>query len=406
MSPTAIDPKASRLPSLTGIRFLAAFLVFICHVSLQKFFQSAATNNALIHVGLDFGWLGVEFFFILSGFVLTWSARPHDTPRRFWRRRLTKIYPNHFASWAVAIVLALVAGTAVTVPKMMPSLFLVHAWFPNNEVLSSINLPSWSLSCELLFYLSFPWLLHWVRKIPEERLWLSVGAVFAAIIALAVIATLAFPSTPHLSPFNMGFTQHWFVYQFPPARVLDFLLGIIMARIVITGRWIPMSLLAASMFLVAGCVVQHLLALTVYATTVPIVLPLALVIAAGAVGDVHGQASPFRAKTVIWLGEVSFALYMIHYLVLQFGHIALGGVHRTWAPTIVIGIALLLLGVSLAAAWLMYTFVEEPAMRHWSRPRIHPDQAATSRPPPVLEPREDTAPWPENRRHLASGRRH
>ena len=179
-----------------------------------------------------------------------------------------------------------------------------------------------------------------------------------------------------------------------------------MARIVIAGRWIPISLPAASISLVAGCVVQHLLALTVYATTVPIVLPLALVIAAGAVADVHRRPSPFRTKTAVWLGEISFALYMIHYLVLQFGHVFLGGAHRTWNPVTVIGIALMLLAVSLVAAWLIYTFVEGPAMRLWSRPRTHFEQAATSWPPPIPEPREDAGQWPEKPSYLPNGRLH
>ncbi len=44
-----------------------------------------------------------SFFFILSGFVLTWSLRPTDTAARFWQRRVARIYPNHAAIWLAAL---------------------------------------------------------------------------------------------------------------------------------------------------------------------------------------------------------------------------------------------------------------------------------------------------------------
>ncbi len=77
----------------------------------------------------------------------------------------------------------------------VPSLFLIQAWFPAEDVFFGTNGPSWSLAAELLFYLSFPWLARWVRAIPERRLWLCAGLLFAGTVLVA----LASPTAAHRS---------------------------------------------------------------------------------------------------------------------------------------------------------------------------------------------------------------
>ncbi|WP_236792326.1 acyltransferase [Amycolatopsis sp. GM8] len=349
------------------MRFIAAFMVFACHACSMAYFH-ADVDAALLPYVFGSGWSGVEFFFILSGFVLTWSARDDDQLRRFWRRRFVKIYPNHLLTWAVAVVLALWAGEAVTTGRVLPSLFLVHTWFPDLTVITSINVPSWSLSCELLFYLSFPLLLRLVRKIRPNRLWLCAGVVAATIMILPLFADYLLPGTPTLPGQHMSLVQNWFLVSFPPVRVLDFTLGILMARIVQTGKWIRLPMSAAVLLLVVGCVFEVLLFPTVYGLTAPVVIPLALVIAAGATADVERKPSLVRGKVMVWLGEISFAMYLVHFLVLKYVHDALGA-DRTWDTPIAVLIIVGLLGLTIFISWLMYTFVERPSMRRWSRPR-------------------------------------
>jgi peptidoglycan/LPS O-acetylase OafA/YrhL len=94
------------------MRFIAALMVFAFHVSLEGVFADKPVGDGYYTAVNKFGFAGVSFFFILSGFVLTWSARETDTARRFWRRRLVKIYPNHVVTWAAAAVLMLALGPA------------------------------------------------------------------------------------------------------------------------------------------------------------------------------------------------------------------------------------------------------------------------------------------------------
>lgn len=105
--PTGTLPvTARRLDALTGLRFYAALLVFAFHISLSRFY----IGNPDIVEPLQFilkngGWFGVTFFFILSGFVLMWSARAGDTPGRFIWRRIAKIVPNHAVTFVIALAI-------------------------------------------------------------------------------------------------------------------------------------------------------------------------------------------------------------------------------------------------------------------------------------------------------------
>jgi peptidoglycan/LPS O-acetylase OafA/YrhL len=89
----------------------------------------------------------------------------------------------------------------------------------------------------------------------------------------------------------------------------------------------------------------------------------------------------------VWLGGISYAFYLVHYLVLDYGHIPIGAT-RTWPVPAALGILAVMLAVATTAAWLLTRLVEEPAMRRWARPRARP---AIPREPTVASP----APSPE-----------
>src|SRR4051794_4005435 len=133
----------SRLPSLTGMRWVAAVLVFGEHI-LEKYLAPHFAVSQVVESGswrlLKFaGAWGVTFFFMLSGFVLAWSARPGDRKLDFWRRRLAKIYPNHLVTMVVAVLLALAVGIGVTPGQLVAHLTLTQAWLPDSGVLFALN---------------------------------------------------------------------------------------------------------------------------------------------------------------------------------------------------------------------------------------------------------------------------
>src|SRR5919205_2887395 len=105
-----MPPPSSRLPTLTGLRFVAAAVVFANHAGLESVFASDIANFLLTGVTASAAEGAVAFFFMLSGFVLTWSDRPGDRPARFWRRRAVKVLPNHVVTWTAGLALMLLAG--------------------------------------------------------------------------------------------------------------------------------------------------------------------------------------------------------------------------------------------------------------------------------------------------------
>jgi peptidoglycan/LPS O-acetylase OafA/YrhL len=106
------------------------------------------------------------------------------------------------------------------------------------------------------------------------------------------------------------------------------------------------------------------------------VVPLALLIPAVAAADLRGARSILRSRALIWLGEVSFAFYLVHQLAIRFVDRAAGDWLWSHAHPLVVG--LLVLGLSLVASWALYRVVEVPMMA-----RLAGSPAAKPQPEPA-----------------------
>jgi peptidoglycan/LPS O-acetylase OafA/YrhL len=358
----------SRLPTLTGMRFIAAAMVFFFHVDPEHLFSDPGVQSTYSSIVYHGGWAGVGFFFVLSGFVLTWVARPTDRTGSFYRRRLLKIFPNHIVTYVAAVILIVfVSGLSINGGTALANFFLIHAWFPDLAVRISVNDVTWSLSCELLYYLAFPLLYLLVKRIRPERLWMwATGVAAVAVVGVPLIATLL-PKTPFIPPLGLSYSQFWFILQFPPVRALEFLFGMILARYVMSGRRLPLGFGGSVALAVAAYALAPLFP-PVFNVVAVLFIPMGLVVAAGAVADVEGKRTFLSSRTMVWLGEISFAFYLWHRLVLMYGHKAFGG--GTWSLPVVIALMALFFGVAVLLAALTFTFVERPIMQHFGRRRV------------------------------------
>ncbi|MEV7330490.1 acyltransferase [Micromonospora sp. NPDC093244] len=367
--PAAQPAPVTRLPSLTGLRWIAALLVFGFHAGTMRIIAEPdykAVVDALFTLGLS----GVQFFFVLSGFVLVWSARPGDSRRTFWRRRVAKIYPNHLVLWAAALLVAWWFADPVLPAVALENLLLLQAWDPRPGWFYSINTVSWSLSCEFFFYLCLPLVLPLLRRARPALLWTLVVALPLLILAL-------WPAQ-HLVPED---SRWWFTQIFPPARSLEFWLGAVAAELMRRGLWRGPGLTVASAIFVATWVAAAQWIRAELWTTLLAVAYL-LVITAAADADVRGRRSPWRSRPLVWLGEVSFAFYLVHVLVMtsvlrwtgDWGT-GFGG----WrGPAVVLGF----LSVNLVLAALLHRFVETPMMRRLAPSRrAHPSAVPRPRTP-------------------------
>lgn len=387
----AAPPSTSKLPSLTGLRFAAALFVFLYHTSLTlgpvpphgpiNPFADSGLNHAYAYVLNKGGYVGVSFFFVLSGFVLSWSARPGEGALAFIRRRLVKIYPTHVATWIIAMILFAAAVTPVA--SWLPNLLLLHAFSSEPATFTSVNPPSWSLSCELLFYLMFPLLIRPIRRIAESRLWFWAGAVVLGMLGVVLITQFVVPSVPD-SGFIPGISmkQFWSGYFFPPSRVFEFILGMLLARLVASGRFPRIGVAPAAGLLVLGYAGAPLLP-HVYGFSLATVIPIALLIGAAAVADTDGRATFLGSRPMQWLGERSFGFYMSQGIVLLYGR-ALVGDNEQYSTPVAIAVLVGFLVANLLAGWMLYSWVERPVMDRWGRRQApHAPAGAPSTPDPV-----------------------
>lgn len=344
-----------RLDSLTGMRFLAALLVVLSH----------ATKNFLPSGVADFfslGGVGVSFFFVLSGFVLTWSRKDDQRAGSFYRNRFARVYPLHILTWIAAGILIIASGGAVSPLVAAACALLVQAWIPVGSYYFGMNGPSWSLSCEAFFYALFPFIVGPLSSRKPRTLWLLACWGYVLVGALTIIMHVVLRHGPTVAV----------LYADPAYRLWEFALGIVLASLVRSGWRSPVSLriavgmAAASLVFLSGLNVAlltgplrglHLTGLPSDLASLVMVPFFALLIATGATGDLSARASIFRSNTMVKLGDASFALYISHLLVLE---LLRGAAPAQLAP--VYGFLLGSAGVvcSLVVAWLLHRFVERP----------------------------------------------
>lgn len=276
-----------------GLRGVAAILVVAYHIGARLHREPVAG-----------GYLAVDFFFILSGFVL---ARAYDArlaaglaPLRFVEMRIVRLYPL----FAVGLLLGLIAALAKIAVAAHPALTLPHVArdfgiealmlpSPFGMELFNLNSPAWSLLCELLINIAYAFILY--------RLDRRLLVVLASIGAVAMVA-----GALTVGDLNLGW--RWQSAAFGPARVtFGFITGMLIARSRASRRVTPLAFAAAAVLVVA-------LVVPVTAGARPwLDLAFALVVAPllirfGAAHEVPAAAHAWFA----WLGDISYPLYAIH----------------------------------------------------------------------------------------------
>ncbi len=351
-----------RLDSLTGLRFPAALAVLLFHSALPELplFADRGVQEGYYHWLSQAGGLGVTFFFLLSGFVLTWSASAGDRPASFYRRRFVKILPLYYVT-ALLAVLVMHAGS-VPWRDLASYLTMTQVWPPDYPLNFSVLAPGWSLATEAFFYLTFPLLVGLVVGRGTRRAATVLAVSVLAVVAVPLVATLLPEGSQRLSnePDVSGL-QYWFAYVLPLTRLPDFGVGMALA-VLVRGDALPRLSLRWSFAALAGAYVLALSAPVLLAQRAVLVVPCALIIAAAAQRDLAGRPSVWRARPLRWLGEVSFAFYLLHFIVLD----ALD-VHVLHGPTdsVAAAVAYLLGAVALTVlgAGALYHWVEMPLVR-------------------------------------------
>ncbi|GAB3834874.1 acyltransferase family protein [Dactylosporangium cerinum] len=363
----------ARIPALTGLRWWAALGVFLYHaVTLPGIFAPSATMKPIQFILAPAGSLGVSFFFVLSGFVLTWSARPKDTAVSFWRRRAVRIYPNHWAGLLLAVGVMVLVSDYTQLHDVVRVVLLVQTWTPSFIVATGVNGVSWTLACEMFFYLCFPLLVLLIRRIAPARLYYWAAGIVAVVFLFPVLTSLlpAQPVMPYGPPVSEA--ASWFVERFPVTRMAEFALGIVLARIVLAGRWFRLPSWVAWAVLAAGYVVAMYNQGNLYGRIAITLIPVAVLVANAATSDVAGRPSLASRPTLVFLGNISFAFYIVHLTVLS----NIGRLFPAARTTAIgFGIMVLALVVAFALAWLLHVAIEKPVYRRFATSRAERNAA-------------------------------
>jgi peptidoglycan/LPS O-acetylase OafA/YrhL len=150
-----IHPVRKQIGALTGLRFFAATYVFVFHFG-AGFAQRSGLLDAIVTF-LRNGFLGVSIFFVLSGFILTYTYKQRvDSPQMFAVARFARIYPVYLLALLIALPLALSELTMLDVVRVLA---MVQAWTPFSSTSGFAWIgQAWTLSVEVIFYIFFPFL--------------------------------------------------------------------------------------------------------------------------------------------------------------------------------------------------------------------------------------------------------
>lgn len=337
------------------MRFAAAALVFLTHASLFLY-PFVAHPRGFARLAFA-GPTGVGFFFVLSGFVLAWAHQDGDRTASFWRRRAARILPNHLLSWTTTLAILVLVDVTLNLKGTVLAALLLHAWVPEQSVIGAVDTPSWSLSVEVFFYALFPLVLAGARRLrPATR-----PAAMAALCAVPLVAAL---TQPQWAPAFEAASRDYLLFTFPPTRLAEFALGVLLALEVRDGRWPTTPITTAAVATVASLAAVDVLHDKRWYVVLPL-LPFVALIGAVAQSDLEGRRSWLRHPWLVRLGQWSFALYLLHWpALIVFAQL---NDHHFASTASSAAVVVVLLAAVTALSALVFTCWERP----WER-RLRP----------------------------------
>jgi len=335
----SVEVKASRLYTLDALRGLCALAVMLLH------------SGPLGHKLASSGYLAVDFFFVLSGFVVarTYEQRLQRdlTPVGFIKVRFTRLYPIFFIGFCLGLArviawsalgtgadnqMSQIAVAAATHLFMLPS--------PMGTMLFPLNGPAWSLFFEMAINIAYALVIF---RLPSKHL-LAIAATSAGVMVFLILRSAS-------SGLNQGWD--WATFPMGVARVTwGFVAGVLIARIrtisAPRSTWLAIIPLSAVFALVVPTGTLKPVFDTVFALAIA-----PLIVFLGA----RWQPPSSLTQPAKLLGDISYPLYMIHYPMLA----ALSLAARFGLPN---AIALpLILGCIVAMAYGLTRWFDPPARR-------------------------------------------
>lgn len=346
-----------RFDNVNLLRAFAALAVVVYHVIEHGHWSAFPEWGPLVTFRI--GWIGVDIFFAISGFVITYSAlvlyrrSPPRFAKDYWKRRLTRILPLYLLTLAVGIAFA--SPGFFTQPgrnwawQLFTHLAFIHSFWPDTH--GAIDGPNWSLAIEMHYYLAVALAIRWIDRTPGWRIWLACVLVSWAWRAgmLAI----------------HGSADAWLLFvrvEQMPGCLDEFGAGMFLAKWVLDGRSRPAH---AGVWLVAACAVGYGVMSVFWEHagywTYPAMVVLwrsafsvFLLCLLGAAITLPQALADRWLRPVNYLGEISYGIYLWHLFAVQYVIFYAG---YTGVPAL-----LYVLALTLVAAALSWRYMEKPIM--------------------------------------------
>lgn len=293
---TPVQTPADLRP-ITALRFGAAIWV-----AIYTFWENlaGAGRSGLV----DKGYLGVELFFVLSGFILSHvylqaAGEKQFSYRGFLWARIARVYPLHLATLigvGLLAAAALIAGMSVdgnvlSWPALPANLLMLHAW--GLAPVAGWNHPSWSISAEWFAYLCFPLFAFVFWRLRDKPVAAVVGAAaFLAVLYFVFEQVAGFPLTEA--------TFRWGALRIVPCFALGCALYLVYRKAPLKAPWtasaasFALMILSAALGLWDGITVLFAGALILSLASLP-----------------NERAGVLASRPAVYLGEISYSVYMV-----------------------------------------------------------------------------------------------
>ncbi len=274
----------------------------------------------LLYPIIDNGFIFVGFFFLMSGYILSYNYadRPELNKREFWVARFSRLYPVYLLALAFSFQMLRSEWDARSHAEFWQGLLLtpllMQGWFPN--LATFWNTVAWTLSCEIMLYAAFPYLI----RIPLPR---HPGRLLALLLTLWVVGLVPHGLYVLLNPDHLAgaadrYTSTYLIRLLkytPPSYICTFLAGLTLGRL--QAQW-PLRgrhRMALATVSLAGIG----LALYVFLPRMPYILlhggllmPLFAALTLGLSGP-NPIATAFAFPPLVYIGRATFCLYLLHF---------------------------------------------------------------------------------------------
>jgi peptidoglycan/LPS O-acetylase OafA/YrhL len=370
-TPRTPNTATGHLHALTGLRGIAAWWVALYHFRFE--FPAGMPDWALPIVSR--GYLAVDLFFILSGFILALNYASKvgtlegGAVRGFLIARVARIWPLH----AVMSLLFLLNPLAILffstqknlagrypLDHWVMSLFLVQNWGFTSKM--DWNVPAWSISTEWAAYLLFPVLIAAAWRIARSRTTALIGIVVMLAIIAGFFAAIGATSVDNDIP-HFGL----------PRCLLEFTTGLFLYRAWSLGRVSPATLVACGAIAIAG-IAGFALGVAPDWALMPVAFTALIVVLASG----RTVARVLAWGPILFLGEISYSTYLAHWFVRDWTKFLVMEHYGQTLPFFVFLVATLLVSIAL------FYLVEKPG-RTWVRKALTKRIGASPVPTPRIE---------------------